>query len=217
MSEIPKPSAALKKSAIPARQRRRLEQGKLETGEDIVALRRLVGLSQIRFAQALGMSVHTLRNWEQGRRQPEGPALALLRIAARYPGILLELGDGGQAAPERPEQKWTGRKRSWRTLSFQGTTAVARVAAVFEVGPPLPDPLPFASFTVKVLERRDGEFAAHLNVAVRREGGYPDPVAGLGDTPDEALADALEYFWKAVQERGASREEDFVWADAPEW
>lgn len=34
--------------------------------------------------------MHTLRNWEQGRRNPEGPALALLRIAARHPGVLRE-------------------------------------------------------------------------------------------------------------------------------
>ena len=37
-----------------------------------------------------GISVHTLRNWEQGRRKPEGPALALLRIAARHPKIVRE-------------------------------------------------------------------------------------------------------------------------------
>jgi hypothetical protein len=105
----------------------------------------------------------------------------------------------------------------WRTLSFQGHTVVARVATVFEVGPPLPDPLPFASFTVKVLERGNGSFAAYLNVAVRGLDGYPDGHAGLGATADEALADALDWFWRAVQERGASRAEDFVWADSPEW
>lgn len=37
-----------------------------------------------------GISVHTVRNWEQGRRTPEGPAIALLRIAARHPRILRE-------------------------------------------------------------------------------------------------------------------------------
>ncbi len=51
-------------------QRRRLMQGKFETGEDVSALRRFVGLSQIRSAKALGISVHTRRNWEQGRRRP---------------------------------------------------------------------------------------------------------------------------------------------------
>jgi DNA-binding transcriptional regulator YiaG len=34
--------------------------------------------------------VHTLRNWEQDRRKPEGAALALLRIAARHPGVVRE-------------------------------------------------------------------------------------------------------------------------------
>lgn len=76
--------------AISARQRKRLIDGQFETGDDIVALRGFVGLSQARFAQALGISVHTLRNWEQGRRRPEGAAIALLRIAARHPRIVRE-------------------------------------------------------------------------------------------------------------------------------
>ena len=65
-------------------------QGRIESGADIAALRRFVQLSQVEFAQAMGISVHTLRNWEQGRRRPEGPARALLRIAARHPGVIRE-------------------------------------------------------------------------------------------------------------------------------
>ena len=76
--------------ALKASQRKRLRAGKFETGADIAALRRFVGLAQPRFAKALGISVHTLRNWEQDRRKPEGPALALLRVAARHPKILRE-------------------------------------------------------------------------------------------------------------------------------
>lgn len=76
--------------AIPAQVRKRLMLGQFESGEDIAALRRFVGLTQAQFAQATGISVHTLRNWEQGRRHPEGPAIALLRIAARHPRILRE-------------------------------------------------------------------------------------------------------------------------------
>ena len=41
--------------------------------------------SQQEFAQMIGVSVATLRNWEQGRRVPEGPARALLLVAARNP------------------------------------------------------------------------------------------------------------------------------------
>jgi len=64
--------------------------GNFESGDDISALRRFVGLTQVQFAQAMGISVHTLRNWEQGRRRPDGPALALLRIAARHPRVIRE-------------------------------------------------------------------------------------------------------------------------------
>lgn len=76
--------------AISHKQRKRLMEGRFDTGEDIVSVRRFVGLSQTRFAEALGISVHTLRNWEQGRRRPGGAALALLRIAARHPKIVRE-------------------------------------------------------------------------------------------------------------------------------
>src|SRR3954453_21827565 len=76
--------------AIPARVRKRLMLGQLESGADIAALRRFVGLTQEQFAQAMSISVHPLRNWEQDRRHPEGPAIALLRIAARHPRIFRE-------------------------------------------------------------------------------------------------------------------------------
>ena len=90
MSDIPELTPKELARAIPARVRRRLMQGLFESGADIVALRRFVGLSQPKFAQAMGISVHTLRNWEQGRRRPEGAAIALLRIAARHPRIIRE-------------------------------------------------------------------------------------------------------------------------------
>jgi putative transcriptional regulator len=64
--------------------------GDIRSGDDVAAIRRFVGLTQVRFAQALGISVSTLRNWEQGRRSPEGAAIALLRIAVRHPRILRE-------------------------------------------------------------------------------------------------------------------------------
>jgi putative transcriptional regulator len=76
--------------AIPRKQRERILRGRLAGGEDVIALRGFVGLTQQQFATALGISVHTLRNWEQDRRSPEGPALALLRIAARHPRVLRE-------------------------------------------------------------------------------------------------------------------------------
>jgi DNA-binding transcriptional regulator YiaG len=90
MSDIPELSKEDFERAIPARLRRRLMKGEFNSGSDIASLRRFVGLTQTRFAEAMGISVHTLRNWEQDRRKPDGPALSLLRIAARHPRILHE-------------------------------------------------------------------------------------------------------------------------------
>jgi putative transcriptional regulator len=75
--------------ALTRKQRKRIIAGKLEAG-DVAALRRFVCLTQEQFAEALGISVHTLRNWEQDRVTPDGPGLALLRIAARHPRIVRE-------------------------------------------------------------------------------------------------------------------------------
>jgi putative transcriptional regulator len=53
-------------------------------------IRERLGLSQSRFAAIIGVSVRTLQNWEQGRREPEGPAKALLRVVDREPKAVLQ-------------------------------------------------------------------------------------------------------------------------------
>lgn len=58
--------------------------------DDVRAIRTKLDKSQTEFALMIGVSVATLQSWEQGRRQPEGPARALLRIAARSPKALVE-------------------------------------------------------------------------------------------------------------------------------
>ena len=54
-------------------------------------IRAELNLSQSAFAAMLGVSVRTLQDWEQGRRQPQGPALALLRVAEQFPEVLVNL------------------------------------------------------------------------------------------------------------------------------
>ena len=73
---------------------------------DVAALRTGFRLSQAKFAALLGISVDTLQNWEQGRRQPEGPARVLLRVAAAHPDALLDV------TRPRPKRR-TGRSAAW--------------------------------------------------------------------------------------------------------
>ena len=76
------------------------QAGKIKRGEmapsrrfefsplDIKEIRRQLDKSQSEFALMIGVSVATLQNWEQGRRKPEGPARALLRVASVHPEVV---------------------------------------------------------------------------------------------------------------------------------
>jgi putative transcriptional regulator len=57
---------------------------------DVYAIRRKTGLSQAAFSSRIGVSSGTLRNWEQGRRTPDGPARVLLSLLAHNPRIVEE-------------------------------------------------------------------------------------------------------------------------------
>jgi putative transcriptional regulator len=52
---------------------------------DLLAIRQNLGLSQSRFAQRFGFTAATIRNWEQGRTRPDGPARILLTVIAHHP------------------------------------------------------------------------------------------------------------------------------------
>ena len=57
---------------------------------DVRMVREKTGLSQIQFANMICVSVRTLQNWEQGRRSPNGPAAALLRVVSDAPHLVKE-------------------------------------------------------------------------------------------------------------------------------
>ena len=60
---------------------------------DVVAIRGKTGLSQPAFAKSIGVALGTLKNWEQGRRRPGGPARVLLALIEKRPRIVqTELG-----------------------------------------------------------------------------------------------------------------------------
>ena len=79
------------------RQAGQIRRGKLKPARvstfrpaDVKGVREKLKTSQAEFALMIGVSVATLRNWEQGRRTPDAPALALLRVAARNPRAVAE-------------------------------------------------------------------------------------------------------------------------------
>lgn len=57
---------------------------------EVKAVREKTSLSQSEFARLIGVSVKTLQNWEQDRRRPTGPAVALLRIIGQEPKLAIE-------------------------------------------------------------------------------------------------------------------------------
>jgi putative transcriptional regulator len=61
---------------------------------DIRGLRESHGLSQSKFAALMGISVGTLRNWEQGRRKPEGSARVLLKVVEKHPEAVFDVVGG---------------------------------------------------------------------------------------------------------------------------
>jgi putative transcriptional regulator len=54
-------------------------------------IRRKLKLSQGAFAALMGVSLRTVQDWEQGRREPSGPAKSLLRIAEQHPDVFTQL------------------------------------------------------------------------------------------------------------------------------
>ena len=78
-------------------QARKIHAGRMKPGRVfkfhpllVANIRKKLGVSQSKFAYIIGVSVDTLQNWEQGRRKPEGPALALLKVAKNNPQAVME-------------------------------------------------------------------------------------------------------------------------------
>ena len=88
--DIPELSASDFERSISAHVRRRVAEGRVASGSDVAAIRRFVGLTAVDFAHAFGVALETLQDWEAGKSLPDGPALSLLRVAARHPRAVRE-------------------------------------------------------------------------------------------------------------------------------
>jgi len=76
---------------------------------EIRMVRERLDVSQGEFAVMIGVSTRTLQNWEQGRRQPEGPAKALLTIASRNPTAVLDALHGKRTGPTTKSKRFSTR------------------------------------------------------------------------------------------------------------
>ncbi len=97
--------AAFLELVASVRQAGRIRRGRMKAARtttfrptEVKVVRAKLGASQSEFALMIGVSVATLRNWEQGRRTPDGPALALLRVAAKNPEVVANALHGKRGA-----------------------------------------------------------------------------------------------------------------------
>ena len=74
-----------------AREMKANQRARVTQVNDVMITRQKLGLSQSEFARLLGISPRTIQEWEQGRRNPQGAALSLLRIAQAKPDIVREV------------------------------------------------------------------------------------------------------------------------------
>lgn len=77
--------ASVKEAGAIARGKKKPSRVFTYSAPNIKAIRKNMGLSQSQFAELIGVNIRTLQNWEQGRRTPHGPALALLKVAKSEP------------------------------------------------------------------------------------------------------------------------------------
>ncbi len=103
----------------------RTETIDLPRAADVAKIRNGLGLSQTAFAAFMGVSVGTLRNWEQLRREPQGPARAFLHVASAQPLAVLA---AFERRGTRPAARSIGEPSARRTGSQRGTNrGAARV------------------------------------------------------------------------------------------
>ncbi|WP_444917901.1 hypothetical protein [Microbulbifer sp. JMSA003] len=100
----------------------------------------------------------------------------------------------------------------WKVTDSDRFGPISKIVAIFEVGPPLKD-LEIPCLKVKILEKENGRFAGIPNMAVLGKDNFPEWTSGFGKSPEEALIDTLEEFYKIAKELNKVSEEHFVYSE----
>jgi putative transcriptional regulator len=88
---------------------------------DVPAIRKELGLSQPEFAGFMGVSLGTLRNWEQERREPQGPARALLLVASKQPAAVLAAMEAAKPVVRSGTHKVAAKRKTLQARETMGT------------------------------------------------------------------------------------------------
>lgn len=84
------PDAIVIKDSL-AKSLSQLREGGYAPVSEVSQVRQKTGLSQSQFAKSLGISVNTLKSWEQGQRKPSGAAATLMKLINKHPNLMGEL------------------------------------------------------------------------------------------------------------------------------
>nr|WP_315265370.1 type II toxin-antitoxin system MqsA family antitoxin [Moraxella osloensis] len=84
------PDAIMIKDSL-AKSLSQLREGRYVPISEVSQVRQKTGLSQSQFAKSLGISVNTLKSWEQGQRKPSGSAQVLLKLLGKKPELIDEI------------------------------------------------------------------------------------------------------------------------------
>jgi len=84
------PDAIVIKDSL-AKSLSQLREGRYAPVSEVSQVRQKTGLSQSQFAKSLGISVNTLKSWEQGQRKPSGSAQILLKLLGKKPELIDEI------------------------------------------------------------------------------------------------------------------------------
>jgi hypothetical protein len=126
--------------AISRKQRKRLMEGRFETGDDIVALRTFVALSQTRFAEALGISVPTQRSASVAGISPAdlAPSHAFRQLIDNLQGLrVLDATQEHHAAVVRMFDRFRGTKLTYTDASSVVHLAERKIKRVWSTHPHL--------------------------------------------------------------------------------
>jgi len=89
----------------------------LPSASDVAKIRKNLDLTQDEFADFMGVKVKTLQNWEQNRREPQGPARSLLYVAKKAPEAILKALPRGRTTHKHHHARMATRSASKNKVS----------------------------------------------------------------------------------------------------